>query len=240
MEDVILTGTNNWTAIGTSSLPFTGSFDGDGHTITGLDINANTGNQGMFGYIGMGGVIENFGLVDANVFSTNGTDIGIAAGTNSGGIIRKVFTTGRIESTYDVTQMRAGGIVGRNLDPGMIEYCYSTAEVITIGSRAGGIVGSGSNISNCVALNSLVQQGANLNVGRIAGYSSAGTSNNFAYYDMVVMHIPSGSTLVRKTIAGTIDNEDGEDITAANVATVQAMLDAAFGANAPDLTAYLP
>ena len=65
LRDVELTGT--WAPVGTSSEPFKGTFDGDGHKITGLKITSGS-YIGLFGYVGEGAEIKNVNLVGANVF----------------------------------------------------------------------------------------------------------------------------------------------------------------------------
>ena len=63
----------SWTPIGsfnstTDNRPFAGTFDGGGHTITGLYIDKPDVNyQGLFGYIGKGGTVKNLGLAGGSV-----------------------------------------------------------------------------------------------------------------------------------------------------------------------------
>jgi uncharacterized repeat protein (TIGR02543 family) len=68
VQDITLSqpavGQSNWTAIGTSTGQFTGSFDGNGFTISNLTINRTTAYQGIFGYIGTGGVVKNIGMIN--------------------------------------------------------------------------------------------------------------------------------------------------------------------------------
>jgi hypothetical protein len=62
----------NWTPIGTIGSPFTGSFDGDGKSISGLTIdNSNADHQGLFGVIGEGGVVRNLDLIDVSITGEN-------------------------------------------------------------------------------------------------------------------------------------------------------------------------
>ena len=53
-----------WTPIGSFSpyAPFTGTFDGGGHTISGLYIDGNSSNRGLFGYVGSGGTVKNLNV----------------------------------------------------------------------------------------------------------------------------------------------------------------------------------
>ena len=75
-EDVTLppvaAGESNWTAIGTGySTAFTGSFDGQNHTISNLTINTPNSNQGMFGWINgdgtTSGIVKNIGLSGGSI-----------------------------------------------------------------------------------------------------------------------------------------------------------------------------
>ena len=121
LRDVELTDT--WTPVGTSSEPFKGTFDGDGHKITGLKITSGS-YIGLFGYVGAGAVIENVKLAGAEVSGTErvGALIGrivggatvsncsvdstskvVGSGSNTGGLIGEVFgpTTGTITVNLD-------------------------------------------------------------------------------------------------------------------------------------------
>ena len=121
LRDVELTDT--WTPVGTSSEPFKGTFDGDGHKITGLKITSGS-YIGLFGYVGAGAVIENVKLAGAEVSGTErvGALIGrivggatvsncsvdstskvVGSGSSTGGLIGEVFgpTTGTITVNLD-------------------------------------------------------------------------------------------------------------------------------------------
>jgi len=76
-----------------SSAGFTGSYNGDGHTISGLYINRpDSDTQGLFGWID-GGTVENLGIIDADV--TGNRYVGGLAGNNEG-TIKNSFTSGGI------------------------------------------------------------------------------------------------------------------------------------------------
>ena len=96
-----------WTPIGDNSNPFTGSFDGQGHTISGLYFNNDTTSYaGLFGAIGSGGSVSNVGIVDSYF---NGTDyVGCIAGANEG-TISGCFST---SSNVAATGSNKGGICG--------------------------------------------------------------------------------------------------------------------------------
>ena len=131
----------NFTPIGTGQLSaFTGTFDGQGHTISNLTVN-HPGEEGvgLFGYIGHGGLVKNIGLED--VLVVGGLDTGGLAGFTADaygipgtvGAVENAYTTGSVTGTADV-----GGLVGWNT--GTITASHSTASV-TGGTYVGGLVG---------------------------------------------------------------------------------------------------
>ena len=104
---------DTWTPVGDSTTPFKGTFDGDGHKITGLKITSGS-YIGLFGYVGAGAVIENVKLAGAEVSGTErvGALIGrivgdatvsncsvdsaskvVGSGSNTGGLIGEAFGT---------------------------------------------------------------------------------------------------------------------------------------------------
>ncbi|BBB90105.1 MAG TPA: filamentous hemagglutinin N-terminal domain-containing protein [Methylomusa anaerophila] len=120
--------------------PFTGKFDGGGHTITGLTINRpSTDDVGLFGYA-QNATISNVGLVNETI--TGRTDIGGLVGSNYGyngtSSITNCYSTGTVTGTYVV-----GGLVGVNFasaGTASITNCYSTSSVegeMNLGGLAG-------------------------------------------------------------------------------------------------------
>lgn len=65
IADIDISG-HQWTPIGSSSKKFSGSFNGNDHTITGMTINAESSNQGLFGYIN-GATIEKLKITNATI-----------------------------------------------------------------------------------------------------------------------------------------------------------------------------
>ena len=135
---------------------FTGVFDGNGHTIRNLTIDANGSENdylGLFGYLCLEGEIKNLGI--ENVSITGGDYsycLGGLVGDNYEGTISNCYSTGVV--TGGNNSYSLGGMAGWNLD-GNISNCYSTAAV-TGGdgsSELGGLVGlNDGNISNCYFL----------------------------------------------------------------------------------------
>jgi len=82
--DIKLGGYGPWTRIGDLTIPFTGTLDGGGHTIDGLNIpGATTDNQGLFGVVGTAGVVKSLGLTNVSINSTN-PFVGGVVGDNYG------------------------------------------------------------------------------------------------------------------------------------------------------------
>jgi hypothetical protein len=153
---------SNWTPIGSSSNNFTGSYDGDGHTITGLTV-TGSGYLGMFGYIGGSGVVKNVALIGGSV--SGSACLGGIAGQNIG-IVQNCSNSGSVTGTDN----SIGGIVGENL--GLVENCYNTGSIEGSDS-VGGIVGikNDGTVQNCYNTGSIEGNG---NVGGIAGIIESG------------------------------------------------------------------
>ena len=164
-----------WEPIGEESVPFTGHFNGNGHTIQHMQSKGD--KTGCFGY--NSGIVENLGIIDARLNATS-TAGGIACWNN--GIIRNAFLTGDVASSGV-----AGGIAGYNT--GDIESCYNTAEICAR-SRAGGIGGqnqAGGRIVQCyntgtIASSTIAPSApTELRVGGIVGFDNSKNTANYCY-----------------------------------------------------------
>ncbi|MCL1946924.1 MAG: hypothetical protein FWF51_07230, partial [Chitinivibrionia bacterium] len=128
---------NSWIKTGT----FNGTFDGDGHTVRGVYINA-AGSQGLFDTLGVNGTIKNLGVIASYI--NGGDKTGGLAAFNRGKVINCYFRGKVTAGSYDYV----GGLVGRSATTGSIENCYSTGAVTGGGtSYGGGLVGGGSTAS---------------------------------------------------------------------------------------------
>ena len=129
--DTDLTLTGEWTPIGTESQPYTGTFDGGNHTITGLKIDqSGTDNVGLIGRLGSGGKVQDVTLIEVNV--TGGTYVGGIAGQTDG-TVENCSVNGTVTG-----QNQTGGIVGRNFST--ISGC-SAEGTVTGNTNVGGISG---------------------------------------------------------------------------------------------------
>ena len=106
-NDAVPTGGNEWTPIGDSSNTFQGTFDGDGHTISGLYINNAVQNQGLFGYVGRGGVVQNL-VVAGRVTATGQNYVGGIVARLNGGTVQNCGFYGAVTAGTSYT----GGVVG--------------------------------------------------------------------------------------------------------------------------------
>lgn len=154
---------------------FEGSFDGDGHTIKGVNIDSSSGDIGLFGGISKGAEIKNLTLDNASITGLNVT--GGIVGCNTGGTITNCHVTSSVTIQANGTNgERFGGIVGNNGfyekdgTKGKVSNCSSAATLQGANRLVGGIAGSnepGCTLSNNVVVGASIS--ANNNYGAIAG-----------------------------------------------------------------------
>jgi len=176
MNDIDCSDTVNWNSgagfapVGNSSTMFTGTFDGQNHTITGLHINRpSTGDIGLFGLPDSSATISNVALVDVDINGYN--QVGALVGRNDGDVIN-CYATGSVSGTSHTV----GGLVGC-LNGGTISNSYATASVTSSGSgwegsQIGGLVGyvTTGTISNCYSTGSVTQTGSYPWARRVGGF----------------------------------------------------------------------
>lgn len=154
---------------------FSGTFDGDGHTVT-LNITASTANVGLFSKLAGGAVVKNL-KVDGTVSGTEGV-AGIAAQAN-GATISGCINCAEISAT----QRHVGGIVGK-MGGGTVENCYNTGAISSSRTRPinmGGIAGyvdGGASVENCYNTGSITGSGDN--TAAVVGWNAATVEN--CYY----------------------------------------------------------
>ena len=148
--DINLKGID-WTPIGKDdNKAYTGTFDGNGKTITGLTVTGSDQYAGLFGYIGSGGTVKNVVLEGVQIESDNDmSDVGGVAGQSYGNI-ENCSVSGSV--SVSGTNSIAGGVVGYQTG-GSITGCSSSATV-NAGGVAGGVVGLadvGATLTACYA-----------------------------------------------------------------------------------------
>ena len=170
-------GGSPWTPIGTSSTHFTGTFNGGGNTISGLYIdNTNSDYQGLFGYVGTGGTVQNLtvsGTVSGDLY------VGGVVGYNAG-TVENCANTSDVTGTGSGTSTYAGGVVGYN-NGGTVTNCYNTGSVTGRGihTYVGGIVGINyATLTHCYNTGSV---SGNNQVGGVAGSNSPSATLTHCY-----------------------------------------------------------
>ncbi|MDE8703308.1 GLUG motif-containing protein [Adlercreutzia equolifaciens] len=183
---------DSWTPIGvatrkssglaTGSTPFAGTFNGDGHTISGLTISSTSGSDyaiGLFGALD-GATIENLTLADVAIDVPTSELAGAAAGLMvDDATVSNVQVSGKVSGLAGI-----GGVVGRMTLTGTIENCTNNADVSALGGvgNVGGIVGAAyyttpdgtMTISSCSNTGTITGTEA---VGGIAGLNSSFVDN---------------------------------------------------------------
>ena len=151
--DIDLTG-KDWTPIGTNvDNSYKGTFDGGGHTITGLTFTTNDNYVGLFGYLNRAGTVKNVVMKDVQI--TNNRSWSAFAGGVAGyswGTIENCSVSGSVSGTVYV-----GGVVGAQID-GSITGCSSSATVKGT-TDVGGVAGqtnSGATMTACYATGNVI------------------------------------------------------------------------------------
>jgi hypothetical protein len=183
VNDIDASGTVNWNngqgfnPVGTydveqANSEFTGSFDGQNHTISNLSINRlDDNNVGLFGIIGAGGEVKNVGFINVNI-TGEGAVGGLVGENYEKGTISNSYSTGNVTGNNMV-----GGLVGTN--SGNISNSYSTGNVTGLMSL-GGLVGiNQGTVSNSYSTGNVTGEGA---VGGLVGENWDGNISN-SYWD---------------------------------------------------------
>lgn len=158
---------------------FSGTFDGNGHTVT-LNIAASTPNVGLFSKLAGGAVVKNV-KVNGTVSGTEGV-AGIAAQAN-GATISGCINCAEISAT----ERYVGGIVGK-MQGGTVENSYNTGTISSSRNRPavnlGGIVGyidESATVKNCYNVGEIKVTNKATNMAGIAGWCVASTVENCYY-----------------------------------------------------------
>ena len=203
--DIDLTG-KDWTPIGTDyDNSYKGTFDGGGHTITGLTVTTNDKYAGLFGYIGNAGTVKNVVMEGVLITSNNGSSqaggvagfsrgtiencsvsgsvsgtvyVGGVVGAQWGGSITGCSSSATVKGTVDV-----GGVAGQTNSSATLTACYATGNVIIeINPKkniaGGGLVGmnAGSSLLACYATGNVTSTGSSTGYVHIGGF----LGNNYA------------------------------------------------------------
>ena len=240
-NDIALTGTWKPVGNGVSAFKdfFAGTFDGCGHTISGLNVQSSTANQGLFAAINqaairnlnvsgtvnstvsyVGGIVGKVqdGTIENCSFSGSVTGGGYTGGI-AGGLSSNNVTISGCVNAADVTGTTAGGILGYGKKTVAIRDCYNTGSV-TGSAKAGGIVGQlqKGTIENCYSIGDI--GGKASQKGGIFAFSNATVEN--CYYTLPETETFGGTAAAATQItspeglAGKLGNAFKEDTAGAN------------------------
>ena len=175
-----------WTPIGNNSTnAYTGTFNGDGHTISGLYYSGSSDYVGLFGYVGSGGQVQNVNVVDSYISNSHSNSCaGGVCGQNDYGELTNCSFAGSVTGTGTGSGIFTcvGGVCGYN-NRGTLTNCYNTGSVTSSGTFTcvGGVSGynNSGTITNCYNTGSVTSSGNGINyVGGVSGYNNRGTITN--------------------------------------------------------------
>ena len=170
----------SWTPIadcmGNNITQYSGTFDGNNKTVSGLYFNDNSTRIGLFGSSESDGNIKNVGVVDSYFKGNN--YVGGVCGYN-GGTIANCYNAGNL--TVIESSATIGGICGYNFGP--VTNCYNTGTVTATGQVAsvGGVCGcSTAPILNCYNIGTVTATSSSTDISGICGYNFGPVTN--CYY----------------------------------------------------------
>ena len=150
-------------------IEYSGTFDGNNKTVSGLYFNGNSPRIGLFGSSEADGNIKNVGVVDSYF---KGNDfVGGVCGRNDG-TITNCYNAGNLTAIDPTAAI--GGICGSNDKGGTIANCYNTGTVTATGSIAsvGGVCGcSLAPISNCYNIGTVTATSSGADISSICGFN---------------------------------------------------------------------
>ena len=222
-DNIDLTGID-WTPIGKDdNKAYTGTFDGNGKTITGLTVTGSNKYAGLFGDIDENGTVKNVVMEGLQITSNHrsgytGGVVGNSWGTIencsvSGSVSGTTFAGGVVGSQWggSITgcnssatvkgEAYVGGIAGETNSGASLTGCYATGDVTLesinqYGNFAGGVVGSngGGILTACYAWGSVTGSGSGtVYVGGVTGSNDLGTLTA-CYHAKGTVNGPAGTT----------------------------------------------
>lgn len=171
----------SWTPIadwmGNRTTQYSGTFDGNNKTVSGLYFNGDSTCIGLFGSSESDGNIKNVGVVDS--YFKGNDHVGGVCGNNAG-TITNCYNAGNL--TAIESSATIGGICGYN-NGGTVTNCYNTGTVTATGSAAsvGGVCGCSIElILNCYNIGTVTATGSDADISGICGYNFGPIKN--CYY----------------------------------------------------------
>ena len=169
-----------WTPIGSESNPYTGTFDGQNHTISGMTLENAESYSGLFGNVT--GTVQNFTVTGAITVNTSATDLKVGGAVGCLGTTTAAGTVSGVTCDVDITVTSGsghiGGLVGammNDMEP-TVENCIYTGTITDsyeVNCLAGVVayIRSGT-IQNCSNWGTVSAIGTGGNVGGILGYGN--------------------------------------------------------------------
>ena len=202
-------GENNHAPIGVhvTNKHFFGTFDGDGHTVSGICINSSSNYQGLFGNLS-GATVKNVTLAGSTIIGRD--EVGGIVGYSFTGTFENCRVLGDVTIGANASGAdNHGGIVGRIFGRGTVNGCYSAATVTRDGNsnctNYGGIVGNtDGTVSNCIAISAWVIGSEESSSGTIVGTNDGTLAHNY-YYDCSVKSFANNVG----TGSGDVTDNDG-------------------------------
>ena len=181
VEDKTVTEYSNWTPIGAStSAPFTGVFDGNGHSVGTIEIASaqRVGNKGLFGCISNATVKNVKVQGEILITGSNCPNIAVLVGYMTNSTVLNCYATGSARGTFQV-----GGLVGQATGSNTIANSAFIGNIAGTGRGPGGVVsGHADNVvvNNCYAV-ATFENSTGIN-GVIAGNSGTGKVGTIRAY----------------------------------------------------------
>ncbi len=150
VEDITCPSDEAWNVpIGSSNIPFTGTFDGQGHTISGLNGHVSTSSAfGLFGVLD-GATVQNLHLKNADLRAGDAHVGGICGNAYNAHIVN-CTVSGKVGGSAGEGGGIVGGICGSAYNGTVIEKCINYSYLETQADATGGICGvSYGTVSNC-------------------------------------------------------------------------------------------
>lgn len=173
-----------WTPIadwmGNRTTQYSGTFDGNNKTVSGLYFNGDSTCIGLFGSSESDGNIKNVGVVDS--YFKGNDHVGGVCGNNAG-TITNCYNAGNL--TAIESSATIGGICGYN-NGGTVTNCYNTGTVTATGSVAsvGGVCGcSTAPVSNCYNIGTVTATSSSADISGICGYNFGPIKNCYHLAD---------------------------------------------------------
>ena len=192
LEGDIDVAISSWVPIGTDIRPgmpaidFTGTFDGNGHTIKNIHIVDRTYNPtpagdyrssadvGLFARLDSGGTVKNLKVTGSVSGGEMGINVGGIVGANNGGSVTNcTFVSGGVSGGIATN---VGGIVGVN--SGSVTDCTFSSGSLSGSGNVGGIVGqNNSSVTDCTNTSGFIISGSDNNFGGVVGNNSGSVTD---------------------------------------------------------------